>query len=620
MSKPVNTLVFTLTLAAASGIVSAASSQVIPPRPQHVFFGDSDLEQGNHQLLSGATEADLAPYFCSDGLCRDSNGPVWVERLGLDIQPVLSGLVGRDGLNFAVSGAHMTDRGEIEGTGVANQIALFADLVGSGQLTVGRNDRFYIHAGSNDLTRLLDGETSDIVGEALLDATGANVDTLAGLGARTIYVAEVMDVSLLPMLADVTPQTAAEVSGLVAGINREMDSILEARSGAALNIVQVRQNAFLDYLADNAARLGFEAPFNTPCFDGQALCSPDRAQQNRYVFFDPNHFSARAHDLLARWYLATRDGAEGRAAEPAARLPDLLIADHFLIARLDASGLDHAGPSGFSLTMSPVYSQRRLRATGSAPQLTHTARGGQVNLRLTDEGRSQLGLSAGWAGGDGDFADGSGLKSRQGSIEAYADHRRGGLDFIARASYALGTHELRRETGLPGLVAQAEFDSRVLGAGLGLRRSFSLGSVRMVWESRADYVQTRIDGASERGAEGLALAYDEQTHDQLLLTDNLDMRWTAYQSDRLVIAPVVGVTLSDKVLGRQHNLTSRLIDNSAQPADTASGLSSRFGAEVRLGLEASLDDRWRLGVRYQRALAGDDRDSHVARLSITAQF
>lgn len=620
MSKPANTLAFTLTLLAASSVGASALAQEARHRPQHVFFGDSDLEQGNSQLLSGATEADLAPYFCDGGLCRDSNGPVWVERLGLDIRPVLSGLVGRDGVNFAVSGAHMTDRGSIDGTGVTNQIALFADMVEAGEFTVRPDDRFYLHAGSNDLTRLLTGESSELVGEALLAATSANIDTLAGLGARTIYVADVQDVSRLPMLAEVAPETAAAVSGLVAGINRELDAVAASRSSQAVNIVQVRQNAFIDYVADNARMLGFDAPFDTPCFDGQTLCTPDRAGQDKYVFFDTNHFSCRAHDLLARWYLATRDGAEGRAAEPAARLPDLALADHWLAAGPDRPDPEQVASSGVSVSLSPLYGRRRIRSNGSAPSLSHSAHGARMTLQLVDPGRSRLGISAGWVRGDGDFGEGSVLESRNGSVQAFAEHRLWDVDFIARASYALGEYELSRETGLPGLIAEAEFDTRTFGAGLALRRSFSVGPARMSWESRADYIQTRLGKTEERGADGLALAYNKQTHDQLVLADDLEMRFTAYRSDRLVVAPVAGVTLSHRALGRRHALTSRLIDNSAQPAITSSGLSSRWGAQVRLGLEASLNDRWQFGVGYERALAGDDRNSEVARLSITAQF
>ena len=174
------------------------------------------------------------------------------------------------------------------------------------------------------------------------------------------------------------------------------------------------------------------------------------------------------------------------------------------------------------------------------------------------------------------------FESRNGSVQAFAEHRFWGVDAIARASYALGTYELSRETGLPGLIAEAEFDTRTFGAGLALRQSFSLGPVRMSWESRADYMQTRLGKTEERGADGLALAYNKQTHEQLVLADDLEMRFTAYQSDRLVLAPFAGVTISDRVLGRRHALTSRLIDNSAQAAITSSGLSSRLGAQVRL--------------------------------------
>ena len=74
------------------GLSASAAAIVIATSPaaaqSDFFFGDSDLEQGNFQIIGGLTPDDRAPYYCAGGLCRDSNGPVWAEYLSPGVQPV----------------------------------------------------------------------------------------------------------------------------------------------------------------------------------------------------------------------------------------------------------------------------------------------------------------------------------------------------------------------------------------------------------------------------------------------------------------------------------------------------------------------------------------------------
>jgi len=617
MSKPVHLLAATLSVLTALSETPAAFSQSPPVQAQHYFFGDSDLEQGNLQILTGADEADFAPYYCFEGLCRDSNGPVWVEQLGLDISAALSGLQGADGLNFAVSGGHMTDRGDVEGSGVSAQIALFSDLVQSRLISVNVEDRFFIHAGANDFTRLLTGEAPETVAQDLWNAAEQNVQTLAALGARTIYVAEVQDVSRLPMLNGVDAQLRGAVAGLAAEINAGLDARLEALSSGSLNIVQVRQNAFLDYLEDNAQSLGFDAPFDAPCFDGASLCAADRAGQDRHVFFDDNHYGARAHALLGQWYLSTQSAADGRAAAAAARLPDLALVDHAQGAR---SLPVTEAVTGRQLTLSPVYRRIQLRGGTSMPSLDHTSRGAELALRLADEDRISMELSGGWETGEGRFEDGSRLDSRRAYLRAAASHTVSATELQAHAAYSIGRFDLERETRLPGLIAHSELDSTVFTTGLSARQRFSRGTAVLTFTSRADYMRAYVNDASETGADGLALHYQSQSHDQLVFAEDVDLVWTAYRRQGLVLSPSLGLSASDAVLGRRHVLTSQLINNSAQPAQSVSGLQDRYAAQVRAGLQARLGDQWRLSVQYERSLLGDERDSDAFRLDLSAAF
>jgi hypothetical protein len=191
-------LVSTALLAATTPVLAAG------PAPHDYFFGDSDLEQGNFQIIAKQGAADRAPYYCASGLCRDSNGPVWPELIHPGVHVDLAASPGDPALNFAVSGAHMTERGDPDlpvPTGVVAQVARFAALQDEGLLTVRPEDRFFIHAGTNDLIRLIDGDDGDTVKADIVEAATANIATLAARGAKTIVIADVQPVQYLPLLA-----------------------------------------------------------------------------------------------------------------------------------------------------------------------------------------------------------------------------------------------------------------------------------------------------------------------------------------------------------------------------------------------------------------------------------
>ncbi|QHL89644.1 hypothetical protein GVO57_00930 [Sphingomonas changnyeongensis] len=595
-------------------------------------FGDSDSDQGNLARLRGERAADRPGYFCPDDLCRDSNGPVWAERLGRPVAPLLAAgpaVPGR-GINFAVSGAHMTARGEpdVLPSGVTVQIDQFAALVAGGRIRPAADDLFVIQAGTNDLLRLAEGDAPEAIGGDIVSAASGHVRRLAGLGARTLAVAEVAPVQYLPMVAgaELAPLRAA-LTGIVGGVNDALAMTLADMRGdlpAGTNIVLIRQQAFFDWLAANHGALGL-APLDRACIDADGrLCAPDTAAQDRFVWFDSNHLSGSGHALYARWVQATLDGASGAAAAQTAQLPDLAIAQAARLRALSdaarAPGLSGAD-RGVRLFAAPLIERGRFAGPAGGESSRIRAQGGLIGLdaRL---GRGNAGLSVGWTQGRTMFADGGLARSRGFAVSGFAGWALPVGAIEASISYARPElTDIRRETGLPGLVARGRTRGRHLAATLGYASGIAAGPLTAAVRSRIVYEQVRLGGFEETAADGLALAYARQRLARWGIESRMEASWRITAAgDALTIAPFAELDSRINLAGGGHVLTSALAGNIALPATTASRQSARDTIDAGGGIRLETRTGLSLSARYVRAVAGPAKGGGLWSLQVAMRF
>lgn len=594
-------------------------------------FGDSDSDQGNLARLRGERAADRPGYFCPDDLCRDSNGPVWAERLGRPVAALLAGppVAGR-GVSFAVSGAHMTARGEpdVPPSGVAVQIDQFAALVAQGRIRPAPADLFVIQAGTNDLLRLAEGDAPEAIGGDIVTAASDHVRRLAGLGARTVLVAEVAPVQYLPMVAgaELAPLRTA-LTTIVGGVNDALVTTLaDLRPGlpAGTNLVLIRQQAFFDWLAANHGALGL-APLDRACVDADGrLCAPDAAAQNRFVWFDSNHLSGSGHQLYARWVGATLDGASGAAAAQTAQLPHLALAQAARLRGLaDAARSAGTGPAdGIRLFAAPLHERGRFAGPGGDARSRTRTDGGLIGLGGRF-GAAEAGLSVAWTRARTAFADGGAARARTLSVTGFA-----GIDLpvgMVEAGFTYGAPrltDLRRQTGLPGLVAQGRTRGRHLAAMIGYANRIAAGPFTAEVRSRLVYERIRLDGFAEDGAEGLALIYDRQRLARTGLESRMEAAWriAGGEGGGLSVAPFVEADSRVNVAGGRQTLLSQLAGNIALPAQTVARDSARdtvdLGGGIRLGSRAGFD----LTARHVRTVAGPARGSSLWSLALAMRF
>ncbi|MBB4100975.1 SGNH/GDSL hydrolase family protein [Sphingomonas kyeonggiensis] len=603
--------------------VAAIALATQPAHAQHdYFFGDSDLEQGNFQRLAGTSAEDNAPYYCDGGLCRDSNGPVWAERLSPGVMPVLAAPSFNGSLNFAVSGAHMTDRGDPSlpvDTGVTRQIARFAALQDKGAIRVGGGDRFFLHAGTNDLTRLLAGDSPDAIRADIVSAATDHVATLAGRGARTIVVATVQPVQYLPLFGEGELAGLRDaMGGFVAGINTDLVASLarlRPRLAQGTNLILVDQQAFFERLRTGYLALGFTS-FDTPCYDADAgkLCAQDRAGQSARVFFDSNHFSAKGHVLLADWYRATLDGASGEAARGAARTMDALFTGARDIAReTDAARALAAGPGDrFGLFAAPLLGTVRYAEAG----LHLRQRGGLIGVQGRLGANGFVALSGAWLEQRARGAGADRFTMREWSVSGAAGITLGGARVALHASYARPRVEgFARDTHALGVVATGETRGTRYAVGIEAAGStMLLPGLRLSSRSRLDYAHGTLDGFAEGNATGLALGYGRQSAGLVTLDTQTRLSLAlAGRTDGFALTPYVELDDREQLHGRKHRIGSTLLDNLANPASTEVWTLAGQGMALRGGVEAALGKVVRLDLSYARSFTGPgERSDGVA--------
>lgn len=620
MSRPTSASLITLAFMLAASFnpqaAVAQASSASPPRSY--FFGDSDLEQGNFQILAGRPADQQSPYFCEAGLCRDSNGPVWAEFIAPGVEPVLAASSAEGSLNFAVSGAHMTALGDpdlaIE-TGVRRQIDQFASLAAAGALRIGEHDRFFIHAGTNDMLRLLQGEPATAVSGEVVAAAQDHVDRLAQLGARTIAVGLVQPVELLPFLgapelADVRSLAADFVTQTNADLRKTL-STQRPTLPDGTRLVLVDQPAFFRHLQARSAQLGFTT-FAQACLDPASgeLCSRDPKIQNEHVFFDANHLTSAAHSLLADWYEATLKAADGSAGALALALPEAALASAQSSAmQADAARRMMAGTGARNFLYGAPLRQSLSFANVSGKTVGLRQDGGVIGVQLAPSGSLYGTLAAAFVDQRANMGTANTFKMREFAVFASAGlrHRDGYLGVHAAYSAPKIT-DFQRDAGVLGLVASAADQS------IGVRRfGFGLeGGTQVRWkkvmlssDSRLEYSNVRVEGFSETGAEGLNLAYGNQTIESLTLTTRARIGLVlAERTNGPRIMPFVSIAGSTRLSGKSHALTTTLLGDLAGPADLRQTTPGHDRTELGAGLELGLGRRFSLGLAFRHGFGG----------------
>ena len=301
--------------AATLFLISCGGSDETPAPPPFgkttYVVGASLSDNGNSCNLSAANCPPSPPY--APGVF--SNGTLWVTRVaaayGASVTP--SRLGGND---FAYAGARTgTVPGVTTAQGVPNMVQqLDMMLTRNGFLVIPQNlvvvDASSFGNNINDALTLAGANPANgqaivtsVITAGVTDIVGI-VNRLYAAGARNILLVNVPDIGKTPLVqATGNPTAIATATTMSAQYNgalaQQMNNLRAVSPGLVISTLDLF--ALLTQVQANPGAFGFTnatmacfVPTNPP-----ALCSPDPATQNTYVFWDPFHPTAGTGALIA---------------------------------------------------------------------------------------------------------------------------------------------------------------------------------------------------------------------------------------------------------------------------------------------------------------------------------
>nr|WP_321510301.1 autotransporter domain-containing protein [uncultured Hyphomonas sp.] len=588
----------------------------------YYFFGDSNIGQGNFSAIVGSRYEDFYPNSSNNGFERDSNGLIWAELLGRDVDIILDPDIDSPNINFAISGAHMTRGGDLVPfgveTGVRVQTEEFAALVESDALSIGNNDVAFMIAGANDfLDRLEIDDPADEIVADVAAAAAENIAALANSGVKTIILSEIQPLRFAPQFSG-DPETQDALAQLIEAANAEMfAAVAELDLPSDVNVVTMRYEAFMTYVTSNAAALGF-TDTTSPCFDWSdtSLCSTDFNEQNKYLWFDPLHMTEAGHALVAQWWMATLAGANGSASLETARLPRVGYEQLESHLRLVRPGAYTTSEDHFAAWLAPASSSLDISRRGASPKASLDLDGASLGM----EGRFAEHFVVGGALSVGKtdvvFDTSGSARLEGGMLSVY-----GALDYQADGRLSLtmtrGGHEvtgISRATGVTLLSAQGETDSELWDVEVAARSVDRIGAVEIDHGMALSAGRIKVDGYEETGANGLALSYGDQAFNYRRLMLDAKFRGPDLQLSRLFsVTPLADVAYVNQFGDDDYGLTSSLIDNTSMPVTIRSEAPTEDRFNAGVGARLGIGENWSLTARYAHQWAEDiDRSDEFA--------
>jgi outer membrane lipase/esterase len=591
-----------------------------------VSFGDSLSDNGN---LNAALSFDVLKFLgvlddvdYAEG--RFSNGPTFVERLAGDANfaagessqarfygPLfapantflLNPNVNINGdINLAIGGATTTGGDIFLNVGIPSVEDQINDFRNAGG-RFGPNDLITLLAGANDIFN------ADLDAGAASDAAAAqtrNVSALVNAGARTILIANLPNLGATPRFnGDATTVEA----GLVATntFNGILATNLEAlATDPRANLVQADLQGFLDIAIANPEAFGFINVTQACATPGGGVC----ANPDQFLFFDDVHPTAAGHFFLAQFVdalLSTDDQAAMTGP----------LGEVTVSARLEASDIlfRQAVPLLWSGGSGGPYAEivgqlGNDSGSGGGSDFDYQLAGIRVGF---DTRRDAFILGAAFAYLEGDIG-GRNLTADTSTaqVDAYVVYQfapffagmEGGVSFT-------DFDDIRRDTGIPTLIAESETDSVSYTVAATLGTHIDAGGIHLTPAVRAGYLSANVDAFSEN-VPLLALNISDREIEAGFWTVRL--RASAYIGETWRPQIFVEAGYED-LFSVEDGYSARLIDNTAQAVESTPNAIEARGFFLKTGASAEIGNGAQLAAEYGISFQDSD-DVHSGRISL----
>ena len=306
--------------------------QAAGPYPRMFVFGDSISDTGNLIAMIPPHILKFPKPFYKNHI---SNGQVALELVANDVTPesLKPYFVDKaNGTNFAIAGARVDGTGFVDAKMIDldAQISHFWDSVDAAGGVFPEDSLIAFEIGGNDVMHVRDYSAADAAEDidSTLDIYRDKLLSLSHIQKNDFLIVNMPDISLMPYLID-------KAGGDAVQLTKWRNLALQFNNGLSNRINEVRADsnvvaagsrffvfdlfAFSQSIAAGTAGEAFDytqisclddykpkelllKPWKLTCAEE---CGKNARHLDKFMFFDKQHFSARAHDLIAQEILAT---------------------------------------------------------------------------------------------------------------------------------------------------------------------------------------------------------------------------------------------------------------------------------------------------------------------------
>lgn len=577
-------------LLAASALSTAAQAQQFGAIR---VFGDSLSDPGNLEALPGVS---VPAPFSLLGTGRFSNGPVWMEFLGQNLNVGAASSAAFGGAKTSGGNINPLING-VADTGLDAQLGAF--LAGGGSF--GPTDVAVFWGGANNYLELLptlpalspqDQQT------AVVNGTRAAVTDLATFGggaaqagAREIVLFNLPDLGKTPASiagGPVAVAGATSVTNIHNGLLAQAANQLAGQTGALVTVVDI-QSLFDDVVA-NPGKYGF-TDVTTPCAFAPGCLALPVDQQNAFLFVDPVHPNTAAHETIAAYFADTLIAPRTIAAQGEfARLGASEFSRR--MSRIGDTGLsfdgDQLGRAFFEFGYFNRDREGQHLATGYDGDIQRVTAG--FIAPLSDN--VWAGIMGAYDRGNVELNSGlGGFDYRAIRVGGFAGVRSGGLIFQVNGSFGHDRYkEIVRVTGVANQIARGDTTGRSFAGATELRYRFGSERFGIGPLARFEYSQTSVDGYTESGAVGLNQVVQDRNIDAAIGGIGGMVDFT-FEGDGYVLKPWFAATIENQFDGDEQEIATFLanVTETIRRFETA-GTDESY-TRLEGGLSFELSDR-----------------------------
>jgi len=575
------------------------------------IFGDSLVDNGNLFRVTGNSIPPSPPYFNG----RFSNGPVWVELLGSQLEISASSTT-----NFAFGGATtgtFNALSPLVGINLPGALSFQLNTFTTAPGTPSPNALYVLWAGANDYL-VLPPQLRATDATGVVNNLSNTVTALTAKGARNIIVVNLPDLGKTPQ--ERVQPTAAAISALTNSHNSKLTTALqEIAQNRNINIIPIDANALFNEVIAQPARFGF-TNVTESCLNQTAgtLCS----NPNQYLFWDGIHPTAAGHRIIGEFAYAVLTAPQSVVPQGDVALGIAQRQSESLDARLLALRTSRETASnqrvGIFINGDLNFGNQDTNVTKTGFDFANTGVTAGIDYRVTNN--ATVGVAVGYTANNTNLNNNLGkIQVDSTGVSVYGNFVQNSFYADGVVSYGRNNFNISRKIAFDNRTATAAPSGNQFSVAANTGYNIKAGNAAVGPTVGVRYNRVDIDSYTEKDAGSLNMVVKDQEAESVVLSLGAEASYRIKAGDGAVI-PYVRATYEHEFANDSREIITEMASQPGIPMRVNTENSDRDYVKLRAGAQVVVSENVSATLDYQAILGRKDYNDQAVKAEIRYQF